>query len=394
MGVLSDLREEINALASCYPRFVTAAAQSLTGQEVPVFVHHTIDAIEFERQLQFLRENRYRTINADEFVSQMLGRRKGSSRDVLLTIDDARSSAWRYGYPLLEKYACHAVLFAIPGWTPDTGKAMRSNLNDVWAGKTSEAEVASVDANDLTVCSWAELRAMSDSGVIDVHSHSWSHRRAFTGLVLREFFLPNQRYAPFSCPFNPYLNQHSPFTAVRAADYFGLPLFAARSVLGGGPFFKLAPAAIEDIRNEYQSSDAAGDGSRRLERRLRIIVANQGEKLLEPVSVTAARAEAEFEIMRSREALAERLGTRPHFLCLPFGEGDATTGDLVRRLGVVACFWSIRQGRSTNMPGDELDSIVRVKSDFLWRLPGQGNKSLLSVYASKAMRRLRGKLPY
>src|SRR5690606_5045488 len=121
MGSIADSLHELSSLSQCYPAFVTRAAAPQPG-EVPVFVFHTIEPDRFAAQLTHLVESGYRTIDPDEYMRILSGAVRGSGREVLLTIDDARSSLWRYAFPLLRRFGCRATTFAITGWTTTSGR--------------------------------------------------------------------------------------------------------------------------------------------------------------------------------------------------------------------------------------------------------------------------------
>ena len=92
-----------------------AKAGRLEAGEVPAFVFQSVDPALFESQLRYLTENGYQGIGVDEYLAIARGAAKGTCREVLLTIDDARSSAWRFAYPLLGRHRQKAVLFVMTG---------------------------------------------------------------------------------------------------------------------------------------------------------------------------------------------------------------------------------------------------------------------------------------
>ena len=76
-----------------------------------------------------------------------------NNKTVLLTIDDARSSVWRYAFPLLKKYEMNATVFVIPGLTTESDSC-RLNLFDVWDGKNNQDKISDIDSKDNTLCTW------------------------------------------------------------------------------------------------------------------------------------------------------------------------------------------------------------------------------------------------
>jgi hypothetical protein len=61
---------------------------------------------------------------------------------------------------------------------------------------------------------------------------------------------------------------------------------------------------------------------------------------------------------------------------------------------VRALFWGLRSDRIDNRPHEDLRRIVRIKGDFMQRLPGRGRRGLLSIYGRKVLRRVSGRRPY
>ena len=51
----------------------------------------------FERRLAHLKDNRYETLSADEYLAVLEGAAYPPERAVLLTFDDGRGSLWSVG---------------------------------------------------------------------------------------------------------------------------------------------------------------------------------------------------------------------------------------------------------------------------------------------------------
>jgi peptidoglycan/xylan/chitin deacetylase (PgdA/CDA1 family) len=65
----------------------------------------------FERQMQYLKENGYHVITAEDLVA-FLGYRQGlPQKSVLITMDDGYRSVYNIAYPILKKYGFKATLF-------------------------------------------------------------------------------------------------------------------------------------------------------------------------------------------------------------------------------------------------------------------------------------------
>ena len=74
----------------------------------------------FREQLQYLKDNNFKTLTMEEFTKWMYGEIDLPEKSVLLTIDDGAMGTGKHNgnklIPLLEEYKMHATLFLITGW--------------------------------------------------------------------------------------------------------------------------------------------------------------------------------------------------------------------------------------------------------------------------------------
>lgn len=103
---------------------------------------------EFERQMRWLHDHGYRTIELDELGAWMEGRIPKPERAVVITIDDGDESIVRLAVPVLRKYGFHATVFLL------TGRAGEENWNEV------------------DFATWEQLREAERQGAIRVESHT------------------------------------------------------------------------------------------------------------------------------------------------------------------------------------------------------------------------------
>ncbi len=102
-------------------------------------------------------------------------------------------------------------------------------------------------------------------------------------------------------------------------------------------------------------------------------------------------AAIERELIESKEAIERRLpGHAVHSLCYPMGRGSDAAVRLSRAAGYRMNFWSMRTDRTLNRPADDPYYIVRLKHDYIFRLPGARRRSMASLTAMKIVRRLKG----
>ncbi len=104
---------------------------------------------QFEKHLQYFQETNTRVMTLDEVADLYSRGEPIPPRAVVLTIDDADVSVYEQAWPLLEKYNVRAHLF-VP----------TAMVGTHWSG--------------LDVCSWQQLKEMSQSGHLIIGSHTRS----------------------------------------------------------------------------------------------------------------------------------------------------------------------------------------------------------------------------
>ena len=97
-----DDREELERCPGSsfrkYPDFVLSdRATHLV--DIPAFVFHDVTPAMVEPMIQFLADNQYMTLTADEYVARPAHGKRGREREVLLTFDDGHESLYTVAYP-------------------------------------------------------------------------------------------------------------------------------------------------------------------------------------------------------------------------------------------------------------------------------------------------------
>lgn len=79
-----------------------------------------LEVSKFKEQLQYLKDNGFKTLKMEEFRAWMYGEIELPARSVLLTIDDGAMGTGAHNgnklIPILEEYDMYATLFLITGW--------------------------------------------------------------------------------------------------------------------------------------------------------------------------------------------------------------------------------------------------------------------------------------
>lgn len=106
-----------------------------------------VGAEQFAQQMEWLAGNGFRVIRLAELAQQLSGQRALPPRSIVITFDDGYESVHRHAYPVLRRLGFPATLFLYTDF--------------IGAG-----------ADALT---WAQVREMAASGLIDFQAHSRTH---------------------------------------------------------------------------------------------------------------------------------------------------------------------------------------------------------------------------
>jgi hypothetical protein len=394
-SLFSQLNREVQLLLTGYPDFAYLADSSAVRPQRPVFVFHTINPDEFAKQLDYLSSNGYRTLSCDEYIDELSTAPRSGVDGVLLTVDDGRSSFWRYGFPLLKRRGLKATLFIIPGRTPE-GEGLRPNLEDVESGNCSLWDVEQADPEDTSLCSWAELRAMSASGLVDIQSHSLYHREVFVSSRIVDFVDLDTPLTAFETPTTPYLEVGRASDHVAQERFLGLPLYDAAPLFTAERLLLPSIELREHCRTAW-NADGGGSDPRGWKRRMRASIRKRFRDggLTEVGPRDIARSMRE-DLAEATRIIQDRLGSENAglHLCFPYGAGSDEAVTEGKHVGLRSAFWGAIPGQRANTPDTDPFHLVRIKSDFLLRLPGDGRQTLHGVYWHKLKRRFRGDRVY
>ncbi|MFJ5761646.1 endo-1,4-beta-xylanase [Neobacillus sp. NPDC093182] len=107
--------------------WITQAAAAETNKDIPVLLYHRIvenptnewtdtSVVKFEQTMQYLSENGYNTLSAEQYVSIMEGKETAPAKPILLTFDDATPDFITNALPVLNRYNMNSVLFVVSDW--------------------------------------------------------------------------------------------------------------------------------------------------------------------------------------------------------------------------------------------------------------------------------------
>ena len=133
----------------------------------------------FENQMRFLNKQGFTTLNTNDFLSIIEGSVLLPEKPIMITFDDGWLDNWIYAFPILKKYGIKAVVFAVTSFIQERGIRQRSD-EGVAHGLPPHNECLKMIESGLAsdvMCSWAELGEMEKSGLVEVQSHTHTHKR-------------------------------------------------------------------------------------------------------------------------------------------------------------------------------------------------------------------------
>lgn len=108
----------------CYHNIGTKEEKQNFPEEQPWI----IEVSNFEEQLKYLKEHKYKTLTLEEFYRWKQGEIKLPYKSVLITFDDGFLSNYQYAFPLLKKYDMNATVFLIGSYIKTSDKEWDGNL--------------------------------------------------------------------------------------------------------------------------------------------------------------------------------------------------------------------------------------------------------------------------
>lgn len=98
-----------------------------------------------------------------------------------------------------------------------------------------------------------------------------------------------------------------------------------------------------------------------------------------------------LDLSQSKKILEEKLKKPIQHLAYPWSIGSKLSQELSRKAGYVTNFWGPIYGIPYNKIGCDPYKLVRLKDDYIFRLPGEGRKSLFNIFSHKLKRRKEAK---
>ncbi len=115
---------------------------------------YVISPEELEQDLQYLKENGYETVTAEDVIRFVYEGVPLPKKPIMLTFDDGYYSNFVYAYPLLKQYNMRGVLFIIGKHTDEYSKSGEENAN-------------------YSHVTWERCREMIQDGTMELQNHTY-----------------------------------------------------------------------------------------------------------------------------------------------------------------------------------------------------------------------------
>ena len=288
----------------------------------------------FEDQMGYLRSNGFRAVFFDEWLAFRTGAKAVSGKEICIAFDDGLLDNWVYAYPVAKKLGLTFTLFISPECV-DPRDIVRPTLEDVWSGRLRPTEL-----EGLGYLTWAEIKQMQASGVVDIQSHTMTHAKYAVSGRINSFY-----YGGFK-GLHPILNAHPELRSNYMSDrgfeqrlFWGAPLFEEQSAVIArrhtiNPDFMQELAALADKydllipehRPVYET--AARELHRQYEAAGNLVTGVESE--------ADYQARLRYEVVESKAVLERALQKPVRFLCWPHGDNTPEAHALAKQSGYLA----------------------------------------------------------
>ncbi len=335
----------------------------------------------FEAKIRALKEGGFHFITWSQLYKYMRGEVALMLPSILLTFDDGYLDNWVYVYPIMRKYDAKGTIFVSSDFI-DPSVGCRPTLDDVNAGRCSQEELDISGFLNLS-----EMRAMEESGVMDIQSHAATHTWYFKSDKVIDFCLPNDRSYPWMAwnsrpERKPFYMREDQTGFVR----LGTPIYEYGKSLAVTRY--IPPAEIEDDMANYVEQQG---GERFFQQEnWRDCLFEKYEEISRTMdcqgryeSEEERRIRTRDELARSKRILEEGLGKSVDFICWPGGGYDKLTLEEAKAVGYKA--WTLGssdQSDFRNVPGANAEQVKRIGSSIqqYWRGQSIGYTNGIEFY--------------
>lgn len=122
--------------------------------------NYAVTPQQFEQQLLWLKRQNFHFVSMDEVLAARAGKQALPAKAVLLSFDDGYASFYQHAYPLIKHYNIPVVLALVGNW--------------LVPGPNEPVDFDGKRIARSSLLSWAQLREMHDSGLVEIASHTYA----------------------------------------------------------------------------------------------------------------------------------------------------------------------------------------------------------------------------
>lgn len=143
--------------------FISLCYHEVERDDVTPLTRTSVRAGDLAAQFAWLQANGYHPVSLQQIVNARQGGKSLPSKAILLTFDDGKKDIYTRVFPLLRLFNYPAVVALVGSWL------------DVPEGGTVDYD--GVDIPRSAFVSWADVRVMQNSGLVEFASHSYALHR-------------------------------------------------------------------------------------------------------------------------------------------------------------------------------------------------------------------------
>lgn len=337
----------------------------------------TLPRAAFESHLRQLQSWNVTSVFLDTVHDYVRGA-ASSEPAIALTFDDGFLDNWVIAFPLARRYNIKFTIFVNPEFV-DPREIVRPTLEDVWEGRITDGEL-----DWWGYLSWAEMRRMEASGLVDIQSHALTHTWYPVSAEVIDFHHPGDPYywlvwnqQPATKPF--WLTAYDE----RLVPY-GTPVYQHGKSIPSRRYFP-DQALVDQLTGYVQARGGADffattpNWKAELSAQVNQYRAQHGER-------GRVETEAEYrerltrEIADSKAAIETQLKKEVRFLCWPGGGDNPVAHEIARQAGYCAT----TKGTRLNRPGGDPARLHRVAAMYSARYPAWMNRTIQRLQIDRA----------
>lgn len=139
----------------------------VTDDKDALIPQYSVTTAHFEEQVRYLQKNGFHFISVDQLLKAHQGKISLPEKPVLLTVDDGYENFYQNVYPFVKANKVPVVLAVVGSWLEPKPNQM-VNFGDEEIARNK-------------ILTWTQLKEMSQSGYVEIASHSYNLHRGIIG---------------------------------------------------------------------------------------------------------------------------------------------------------------------------------------------------------------------